>query len=366
MKNANHRFPAWLLFLLILLLGILFMLGAGQVAIQLAPSWNLIADVDSNIKPNDRLIVWSNSARIEPVSAAILTQPAWRATYLTPGASIFVPPIAQGIPASTSEANSTPLPAVTQGPGSSVTPGQPTAGISSTPVIFIFPSNTAVPKTAVPTKISTSIPTVTPTRTGTATVTATRTLVAVAHTATPTGTSTGTATVTSTSLSSTATPTGTATVTPSDTATPTGTATVTSTSLVVTGTSTATATSTSIVMTSTETPTAIATATALPACKTTIDLNNELNPHSVSGQMTCFTFTTADSAYSNGGIFQIASTTADGNLHGGCNTKSLSPGNSIDYGVTSSGGVMTFRINVTTPGSLTVNIAPWATYPTCP
>lgn len=192
MTQARRDRPAWPLFLIILLLGICFMLAAGQVAIRLVPTWSLIADVDSKINPNDQLAAWNGSAPIEPVSAAILTQPAWRATYLTPGASIFVPPIVQGIPTSTTESNNTP--AATQGPGASSTPGQPTAASSSTPVIIIiFPSSTSVPPTKVSTKIPTAAPTTTPTGTSTATVTVTAT-----NTATVTVTATDKPTVTAT------------------------------------------------------------------------------------------------------------------------------------------------------------------------
>jgi hypothetical protein len=330
MIQAKRDRPAWPLFLIILLMGICFMLAAGQVAIQLVPTWSLIADVDSNIDPNDQLVKWSDSTRLEPVSAEILTQPAWRATYLTPGASIFVPPIVIGIPTSTSEANNTQLPPPTQEPGVSVTPGQPTAVSSSTPIIIIIiPTSTSVPptRTKAPTKVPTDMPTVTPTGTGTATVTATSTIPVTTYTPT----STGTATL-----------------------------------LAFTETPTETATSTSVVVVDTETP----TATALPACKNTIDLNAEPNPHPVSPVMTCFTYTNTDSAYNKGAIFQIGSTGVDGNVHAGCTTKSLIPGGSIDYGVPdidpiNPGGVMVFRINVITSGTLTIAITPWSGFP-CP
>ncbi len=307
MKISQRGSRDWPFFLFILLLGVLFMLGTGQLAIQLAPSWALIADVDSKINPNEQLALWSEAQQLEPVNAGILTQPAWRSTFLTPGAPLFIPPIILGLSTAAlppgSETPQPPIPTPAP-PGSSATPVPPIIACSSTPVIIIFPTSTTAPKTDIPTEDPTSVPTATPTATLTATVMTATTTVTETITAKPT-----------------------LTMTP--------------------------------------------TATSLPACKTTINLNSEPNPHSVSKEMTCFTYTDPDPfdpAYNDGAILQIASTDADGNIHepGGCPTKGLIPGSSIDYGATNSGGVITFRINVTTAGSLDIFIADWTTYPACP
>jgi hypothetical protein len=239
------------------------MLGAGQFAIQMAPTWDLIADVDSKINPNDQLILWRNSARLEPVGSGILTQPAWMETFLTPGASnIIIPQIVFGDSSTPAiPTNGTALPPSTQEPGTPATPAQPlaTAVIIPTSISGPYSTGTSVAKTAVPSHAPTSGPaatsTATPTITRTATVTATATKTAthtqtitptitVTHTITPTPTTTTTATVTQTP---TITTTATVTETPTTTATPTVTATAT-----ITETATVTATFT---VTPTLTPT---------------------------------------------------------------------------------------------------------------
>lgn len=320
MIQAKRDRPAWPLFLIILFLGICFMLAVGQVAIQLVPTWSLIADVDSNINPNDQLAKWSGAARLEPVSAAILTQPAWRGTYLTPGASVFIPPIVMGIPTSTSETNNTPLPPPTQEPGVSITPGQPTAVSSSTPIIIIFPTNTSVPPTR--TKAPTKVPTDVPTATGTATVTAT-------VTATPT-------------------------------------------SLAFTETPTETATSTSVVVVDTETPTATVTPiTPPPPCDNNVDLNT-LSSFDVLKGVNCFSYTDLDPGpgFDKGGIFNIISTGVIGLVHSpsgeACHSQNINPGDNILYYAANSGGQMIFRINVTKEGMLNITASDWPASTGCP
>ena len=65
------------LMVLILLLGLLFMLFAGQRATQLLPDWSLPADMGSNLDPNARFRSRSESDGVEPLRDEILTPPAW-------------------------------------------------------------------------------------------------------------------------------------------------------------------------------------------------------------------------------------------------------------------------------------------------
>lgn len=322
------------------------MLAAGQVAIRLVPTWSLIADVDSKINPNDQLAAWNGSAQIEPVSAEILTQPAWRATYLTPGASIFVPPIIQGIPTSTTESNNTPP--ATQGPGASSTPGQPTAANSSTPIIIIIPTNTSIPPTKVSTKVPTAAPTVTRTTTTTATVTSTVTPTLTVLAATQTTTLTGTATVTSTSMASTVTPTTAVTVAP--------TSTVTNTSIVPD------------TVTPTLMPTVTETAYVPPSCNNNIYINEP--PVSTTytlkdGENNCLVYKNIDhTKYIKGGIFTITNVNAGKRtFHYSCGGSpaqlNLNNGDTGTLYVDRNGDDMAVTISNQNGGDVKVEVAEW-------
>jgi hypothetical protein len=84
-KKENERESRDLgLMVLILLLGLLFMLFAGQKATQLLPDWSIPADMDSNLDPNARFRSRGESGWVEPVRSDILTPPAWNDSYLTP------------------------------------------------------------------------------------------------------------------------------------------------------------------------------------------------------------------------------------------------------------------------------------------
>jgi hypothetical protein len=83
MRPASDRDRKdWLLPFLFLLLGILFMLVAGQRAIQLAPRWDLRANLGSNLDLNSPLD--HAPSGIEPLRPEILTPAPWNDTFLTP------------------------------------------------------------------------------------------------------------------------------------------------------------------------------------------------------------------------------------------------------------------------------------------
>ncbi|MBN2115419.1 MAG: DUF11 domain-containing protein [Anaerolineales bacterium] len=88
----------WLVVLLILLLGFLCVIVAGQRALLFSPTWTLPAGMESNLDPNSDFLT-KPGGFVEPVDAAILTQPAWVQVFLTPGASFVTgtaPPAGSG------------------------------------------------------------------------------------------------------------------------------------------------------------------------------------------------------------------------------------------------------------------------------
>lgn len=77
-----------LLVLLILPFGVLCMFMTGQVAIRLAPTWVLNADMRSLLDPNAQFESGGIPVYIEPIGPGILTLPAWGDLFLTPNAAI--------------------------------------------------------------------------------------------------------------------------------------------------------------------------------------------------------------------------------------------------------------------------------------
>src|SRR5205809_5621378 len=73
----------WILFAIIIPVGILLMFLAGQQAIQMLPRWNVNADMNSNLDPNNPG-GGQGLGFIEPLRAEIQTPAAWMATFLTP------------------------------------------------------------------------------------------------------------------------------------------------------------------------------------------------------------------------------------------------------------------------------------------
>lgn len=83
--GRQYRNRDWMLFLVILLVGLVAMLGTGTLASSLAPQWNVHASIDSKLDPNRQYAtLQSTIVVIEPVSADILTPPAWQDIFLTP------------------------------------------------------------------------------------------------------------------------------------------------------------------------------------------------------------------------------------------------------------------------------------------
>ena len=75
----------------ILVIGFVLVTVAGQMALRFSPEWELKRSMDSHIDPNSAYLTRRPAGLIEPIDAAILTQPAWIPNFLTPGATVPAP-----------------------------------------------------------------------------------------------------------------------------------------------------------------------------------------------------------------------------------------------------------------------------------
>jgi hypothetical protein len=325
MRATENEKRDWSVIALILLLGLLAILLAGRWALRFAPRWELDASAESRLDPNSDFLTHKPDGFIEPVDPAILTNPAWIDSFLTPGAS---------------HSTVTPLPTTADASFTTPTSGTlVTTTLTATPATTALVTNTAL---ASPTNTFVYFP---PPPSSTPKSNPGPTSTSVIASPTPTSTSPGAATFTST-------PTATATSTPTASATPSQ-----------TSTSTATNTPTDIPTSiATDTPTHTPTSTTPPFCTTTIMINMP-GSYAKPGGSTCFEY---NDTFANGGIFQITSTSVNGTVDGSsCPGTSISSGSTINYGVTQSGGLMMFRITGTA-GTVDINISDWTTYPVCP
>jgi hypothetical protein len=319
MKASENERRDWFIIPLILGIGFLCVIVAGQWALRFSPSWKLNTNMDSNLNPNSDFLTRRPSGFIEPVDPSILTEPVWINLFLTPGAS-FVTGTPFPKATITSITSSLATSTIAQTPFQTSTP---ISIASATNVVIASPTNTFVYYP--PTSSSTSKPK--PTATST---------VSPIYTSTPTTVATSTQTPTS------------STATFTLTSTPTPTPTVTNTSP----------------PTATYTPTTTPTSTATASCSTTITITGTSGSYPISSGLTCFEYT--NPTFANGGIFQITSTGASGMVNGNsCPGQSISNGSTANYGVAQSGGLMTFRFTGSA-GILDINVSDWTTYPSCP
>jgi hypothetical protein len=187
---------------IILIIGFLFVIIAGQWALRFSPSWKLNTNMDSNLDPNSDFLTRRPSGFIEPVDASILTQPAGLNLFLTPDMSfvtgtrfptltpassvstIVTTIISSATMTNTSAPTASPTlawifppstPSSTSKPKPTKTSGSPATDTPTPTVAFGFtPTDTSIP-TATETSMSTSTATPTATSTSTATPTATQT-----------------------------------------------------------------------------------------------------------------------------------------------------------------------------------------------
>ena len=198
MRPAEHERQDWVLVIILLVIGFICVLAAGQWASRFSLHWRLDADMRSRLDPNSDFLTRRADGVVEPVDASILTQPSWIGVFLTPGASFLTgtpfPVIAR-----------TPSPVPTSFSSATITTTPIVMGSPTNTLVYILPTRTPISKppatsTSVPNQVSTSTvnpatPTVTQTATTTSTATGTLTPTATGTaSATPTFTATSTAT----------------------------------------------------------------------------------------------------------------------------------------------------------------------------
>ncbi|HEY3475527.1 MAG TPA: hypothetical protein VGK56_13015 [Anaerolineales bacterium] len=197
MKAAENERQDWIIVLVILIIGFLSVIAAGQLALRSTPSWMLDTDMDSHLDPNSAFLTQRPDELIAPVDAAILTPFDWMNGFLTAGANFVTgtpfPAVTRtSSPNGTAIASPTNTAIPTQSPTSTLVFFLPTWTATSKPVYTVVPNSPEAP-TSIP-STNTSAPFITATQTATGTTTSTQT-----STATSTSTSTPTATQTTTS-----------------------------------------------------------------------------------------------------------------------------------------------------------------------
>src|SRR5512133_236595 len=88
MKEIEHERRDWMIVAVILLFGLFCVILVGGWALRLSPSWTLNADMGSKLDPNSDYLTNRPINFVPAIDPSILTQPAWMAFYLTPGATI--------------------------------------------------------------------------------------------------------------------------------------------------------------------------------------------------------------------------------------------------------------------------------------
>ena len=126
MKVVEREQLDWtIVVIIILVVGFLLVLVAGQLALRFSPGWELNASMDSHIDPNSTFVAGRPDGFIEPVDASILTESGW-ADFLTPGVTIIT---------------GTPFPPTTSTPSSAPTTA---SSATSTATVAASPTNTFV------------------------------------------------------------------------------------------------------------------------------------------------------------------------------------------------------------------------------
>lgn len=87
-QSERRERQDWGIVLLILLVGLCCVAGAGQYALRFAPFWQADTNMESNLDLDSEFLTNKPIVLFEPLDPAILTQPGWvnGGIYLTPGA----------------------------------------------------------------------------------------------------------------------------------------------------------------------------------------------------------------------------------------------------------------------------------------
>jgi uncharacterized repeat protein (TIGR01451 family) len=144
-----------LLVLLILPLGVLCMFVTGQVAIKLAPTWVLHADMSSYLDPNANFEALGDLPLFEPLNSDILTKPAWGNLFLTPQAFIPNRVIATKTPVPVNTAPPPPVAIIN-------TPVEPPEATATQPIAIIIPTHGGPARADLSIEKSDNSPTYTP------------------------------------------------------------------------------------------------------------------------------------------------------------------------------------------------------------
>jgi hypothetical protein len=172
MTPTEHpRRRDWTLLLLILPIGIILMLVAGQIAIRIVPSWRVQAGMGSNLDPETAS--QQQAGPVQPVLPDILTPLAWLDTFLTPhpdsgNDGLALAPFVVFKPSAT-PSPTVPTPTTTETVTATSTPpasptNPPPTSTKKPPGDDEPPPATTTPPTAspVPTSTAVTLPTLTP------------------------------------------------------------------------------------------------------------------------------------------------------------------------------------------------------------
>jgi hypothetical protein len=132
MKTMDRERRDWRLLFYIVLLGILLMIIAGQIAIRVMPNWSVNAGMQSRLDPNSASS--QPMSLFQPLLPQILTPMAWAESYLTPGQDVSFPPFFVFVP------SATPSPTTV-----SPTPTEPSPTDTATVTVSPIPTTPYVP-----------------------------------------------------------------------------------------------------------------------------------------------------------------------------------------------------------------------------
>jgi uncharacterized repeat protein (TIGR01451 family) len=85
MRKSDDEKQGWTLVAVFLLIGLLCVIVAGNLAIRFVPSWTLQADMRSRLDPDSVYFTSQPGYAFQLVDPAILTPPIWINVFLTPG-----------------------------------------------------------------------------------------------------------------------------------------------------------------------------------------------------------------------------------------------------------------------------------------
>ena len=85
MRKSDDEKRGWTLVAIFLLIGLLCVIVAGNLAIRFVPSWTLQADMRSRLNPDSVYFTSQPGYAFQPIDPAILTPPIWINVFLTPG-----------------------------------------------------------------------------------------------------------------------------------------------------------------------------------------------------------------------------------------------------------------------------------------